>query len=143
MRIKVKRFEKSLPLPEYKTEGAACMDLYTREDTIIQAHSFGRVPLNVALEIPKGTFILLVARSSAHKLGLIPANGVGIGDEDFKGDNDEYNFLVYNVTNKDVLVERGSRVAQIMVLDVKKVEIEEVDRLENNDRGGVGSTGLK
>lgn len=143
MEIKVKRFDKSLPLPEYKTDGAACMDLYTREDTLIKAKSFGRIPLNVALEIPKGTFVLLVARSSAHKLGLLPSNGVGIGDEDFKGDNDEYNFLVYNVTDKDVFVERGSRVAQIMVLDVKRVDIEEVDKLGNDDRGGVGSTGLK
>jgi dUTP pyrophosphatase len=143
MKIKVKRFDKTLPLPEYKTEGAACMDLYTREDTVISPHSFGRVPLNVALEIPKGTFVLLAARSSAHKLGLLPSNGIGIGDEDFKGDNDEYNFLVYNVTDEEVLVEKGSRIAQIMVLDVKKVEIEEVDHLGNEDRGGVGSTGLK
>ena len=102
MTIKIKRFDKSLPLPEYKTEGAACMDLYTREDTVIPSHSFGRVPLNVAMEIPQGTFVLLAARSSAHKLGLLPSNGVGIGDEDFMGDNDEYNFLVYNVTDKDV-----------------------------------------
>jgi dUTP pyrophosphatase len=143
MKIKVKRFDKSLPLPEYKTEGAACMDLYTREDTVIPSYSFGRVPLNVAMEIPKGTFVLLVARSSAHKLGLLPSNGVGIGDEDFKGDNDEYNFLVYNVTDKDVVVEKGSRIAQMMVLDVKRVDIEEVDKLGNKDRGGVGSTGLK
>ena len=143
MKIKIKRFDKSLPLPQYKTEGAACMDLYTREDTVIPSHTFGRVPLNVVMEIPKDTFVVLVARSSAHKLGLLPSNGVGIGDEDFKGDNDEYNFLVYNVTEKDVLVEKGSRIAQMMVLDVKKVDIEEVDKLGNDDRGGVGSTGLK
>jgi dUTP pyrophosphatase len=143
MKIIIKRFDKSLPLPEYKTKGAACMDLYTRKDTVIPSHTFGRVPLNVAMEIPKDTFVLLVARSSAHKLGLLPSNGVGIGDEDFKGDNDEYNFLVYNVTNKDVLVEKGSRIAQMMVLDVKKVDIKEVDELGNDDRGGVGSTGLK
>ena len=143
MKIKIKRFDKSLPLPQYKTEGAACMDLYTREDTVIPSHTFGRVPLNVVMEIPKDTLVLLVARSSAHKLGLLPSNGVGIGDEDFKGDNDEYNFLVYNVTEKDVLVEKGSRIAQMMVLDVKKVDIEEVDKLGNDDRGGVGSTGLK
>lgn len=143
MKIKIKRFDKSLPLPEYKTEGAACMDLYSRENTVIPPHSFGRVPLNVAMEIPKGTFVLLVARSSAHKLGLLPSNGVGIGDEDYKGDSDEYNFLVYNVTDSDVLVEKGSRIAQMMILDLHKVEIEEVDKLGNEDRGGIGSTGLK
>jgi len=143
MRIKIKRFDKSFPLPEYKTEGAAGMDLYTREDTTIKSHNFGKVPLNIAMEIPKGTFVLLVARSSTPKLGLITANGVGIGDEDFSGDNDEYQFLVYNVTDEDVLVEKGSRIVQILILDIEKVEIEEVDKLANEDRGGLGSTGQK
>ncbi|MDD3474760.1 MAG: dUTP diphosphatase [Candidatus Dojkabacteria bacterium] len=143
MKIKIKRFDKSLPLPEYKTEGAAGIDLYTREDTVINAHSFGNIPLNVAMEIPKGTFVMLLARSSTHKMGLMPANGVGIGDEDFKGDNDEYTFLVYNPTDEDVLVEKGDRVAQIILMSLQRVDIEEVDHLDNVDRGGLGSTGKK
>jgi dUTP pyrophosphatase len=85
----------------------------------------------------------MAARSSTHKLGLIPANGIGIGDEDFCGDNDEYSFLVYNVTDSDVLVEKGFRIAQLMVLNVERIEFEEVDVLGNKDRGGIGSTGLK
>ena len=143
MKIKIKRFDKSLPLPEYKTDGAACFDLYTREDTTIKAKSLGYIPLNVAIEVPQGTFILLAARSSTHKLGLIPANGIGIGDEDFCGDNDEYSLIVYNIKDEDVLIKKGDRVAQMMVLDVKRVEIEEVEKLGNKDRGGIGSTGLK
>ena len=143
MKIKIKRFDKSLPLPEYKTEGAAGIDLYTREDTVIKSHSFGKIPLNVAIEIPKDTFVMLVARSSTHKRGLIPANGIGIGDEDFKGDNDEYMFLVYNLTDYDVLVEKGDRVAQIILMNLERVDIEEVERLGNEDRGGLGSTGRK
>lgn len=143
MKIKIKRFDKSLPLPEYKTEGAAGIDLYTREDTVIKSHSFGKIPLNVAIEIPKDTFVMLVARSSTHKRGLIPANGIGIGDEDFNGDNDEYMFLVYNLTDYDVLVEKGDRVAQIILMNLERVDIEEVERLGNEDRGGLGSTGRK
>lgn len=143
MKVKIKRFDKSLPLPEYKTDGAACIDLYTREDTVILPHSFGKVPQNIALDIPHGTFVLLCARSSAHKLGLIPSNGIGICDEDFRGDNDEYIFLVYNVTDKEVVVEKGSRIAQIMIFNLNKIEFEEVDSLGNEDRGGIGSTGLK
>ncbi len=121
MKVKIKRFDKSLPLPEYKTDGAAGIDMYTKEDTVIPPHSFGKVMLNVAMEIPKGTFVLVAARSSAHKLGLIPANGVGIGDEDFKGDNDEYCFLVYNTMDTEVLVEKGARIAQILIINISKV----------------------
>ena len=142
MKIKLKRFDRSLPLPEYKTEGAACVDLYSRLDIIIPPLSFGRIPVNIALEIPSNCFVLMAARSSTHKLGLIPANGIGIGDQDYCGDNDEYSFLVYNVTNNDVLVEKGYRIAQLMVLNIERIEIEEVENLGNKDRGGIGSTGL-
>jgi len=141
VRIKIKRFDKSLPLPEYKTEGAAGMDLYTREETVIKSHSFGKIPLNVAMEIPKSTFVVLVARSSTPKRGLITANGIGIGDEDYRGDNDEYMFLVYNPTDEDVLIEKGDRVAQIILMNLERVDIEEVEHLGNKDRGGLGSTG--
>ena len=143
MIIKIKRFDKTLPLPEYKTKGAAGIDLYTREDTVVKAKSFGNITLNVAIEIPKDTFVMLLARSSTHKKGLMPANGVGIGDEDFKGDNDEYTFLVYNPTDDDVLVEKGDRVAQIILMNLERVDIEEVDHLGNENRGGLGSTGSK
>ncbi len=142
MKIKIKRFDKTLPLPDYKTKGAACMDVYARENVTIQSKELGYIPLNIALEIPKDYWIMLTARSSTHKLGLIPANGIGIGDSDFSGDNDEYKLIVYNYTNQSVTVEKGSRVAQIMAVKYKKAELEEVDKLGNPDRGGLGSTGL-
>ncbi|KKS03142.1 MAG: Deoxyuridine 5'-triphosphate nucleotidohydrolase Dut [candidate division WWE3 bacterium GW2011_GWD2_42_11] len=119
------------------------MDLSARETTTIQPQGLGYIPLNVALEIPQGCWVLLAARSSTHKLGLIPANGIGIGDSDFSGDNDEYKLIVYNVTNAAVTVEKGTRVAQISVINYEKMELEEVETLGNTDRGGIGSTGLK
>jgi len=143
MKIKIKRFDKSIPLPEYKTKGAACMDLAARGTTTIQPHGLGYIPLNVALEIPQGCWVLLAARSSTHKLGLIPANGIGIGDSDFIGDNDEYKLIVYNVTDAPVTVEKGTRVAQISVVNYEKMELEEVNSLGNADRSGIGSTGSK
>ena len=132
MKIKIKRFDKSIPLPEYKTKGAACVDLYAREDVTIPP-----------VEVPEACWVLLAARSSTHKLGLIPANGIGIGDSDFNGDNDEYKLIVYNVKKDPVTVEKGTRVAQISVVNYEKVELEEVDSLGNADRGGIGSTGSK
>lgn len=143
MKIKIKRFDKTLPLPIYKTEGAACMDVFAREDVLIDAGSVGYVPLNIAIEVPKGCWVMLAARSSTHKLGLLNAAGIGIGDWDFRGDTDEYKFIAYNFTNKSVKVERGMRIGQIMVVKYEKVQVEEVDTLFNPDRGGIGTTGFK
>jgi len=143
MKIKMKRFDKSLPLPHYKTKGAVCVDLYARVDTIIKPRDLGYIPLNIALEVPENHWSLLVARSSTSKSGIMPANGVGIIDRDYCGDNDELRFAAINYTDKDVLIEKGSRIAQLMVLRSEPVEIEEVDILENADRSGFGTTGLK
>lgn len=143
MKIKIKRIDKSIPLPEYKTEGAACLDMYSRETITIQPGEIGYIPLNVAIELPKGTCALLVARSSTHKLGLMKVNGVGVFDEDYKGDNDEYKFIAYNFKKQSVTIEKGTRVAQIMIVSYNKVDIEEVEILGNKDRGGIGSTGHK
>ncbi len=143
MKIRVKRFDKSLSLPEYKTPGSACMDLVSRQEIVIEPKQIGYIPLNIAIEPPENCWVLLAARSSLHKLGLLPANGIGIGDSDFKGDNDEYKLIVYNFTDTEVRVERGTRVAQILLVNYEKIEMEETDTLDNEDRGGIGSTGLK
>lgn len=141
MKIKIKRFDKNIPLPEYKTEGAACMDVYAREGVTIEPNSIGYIPLNIALEVPKGCWVMLVSRSSTHKMGLMNAAGIGIGDWDFKGDNDEYKFIAYNFTTSPVTVEKGTRVGQLMVMRYERVDLEEVEHLGNPDRGGIGSTG--
>ncbi len=141
MKIKMKRFDNSLPLPEYKTKGAAAFDLHARIDTTIEPGSIGYIPLNVAVEVPKGYFGLLAARSSTHKFGLIPANGAGIMDADFCGDDDEFKFIVYNFTDKPVEIKQGTRIAQMLIMKVERVEIEEVGHLGNKNRGGIGSTG--
>lgn len=141
--IKIKRFDKELPLPTYKTDGAVCMDLYTREDTPIKSKEVGYIPLNIALEVPKNHWSLLVARSSTHKQGIMPVNGVGIIDSDYCGDNDELKFAALNFTDKEVIIEKGSRIAQLMILKNETVQIEEVSHLGNADRSGFGTTGLK
>lgn len=141
MQFKIKQFDTTLPLPEYKTAGAAGMDLYARVDTEVPAKSVGYIPLNIALEVPAGFWVLLSSRSSTHKQGLMPANGIGICDSDYKGDNDEYHFPVYNFTDQPVVVQKGQRIAQIIILPYEKAELEVVSSLENTDRGGFGTTG--
>ncbi|MBI2102531.1 dUTP diphosphatase [Candidatus Woesearchaeota archaeon] len=143
MNIRIKRIDKSLPLPEYKTKGAAAFDVYARETMTIKPREVAYIPLNICLAFPPGTCVLLANRSSTHKLGITSINGIGIGDSDFCGDNDEYKFAALNYTDKEVTIERGTRIAQMLIMDYHTVTFEEVDGMKNNDRGGFGSTGLK
>lgn len=143
MQVRIKRFDKSIPMPEYKTSGAAAIDCYARVETKIAAGQIGYIPLNIATDIPKGYFWILAARSSTHKMGLMPANGIGIIDSDYCGDNDEILFAAYNFTKKAVVIEKGTRVAQLILVKFAKADIKEVKSLGNKDRGGFGSTGKK
>lgn len=143
MEIKVKRFDKSLPLPAYKSDGAACLDLYTRKTTTIAPHTVELIPLNVAVEIPQGYWLMIAARGSTHKLGIMPVHGIGIGDWDFRGDDDEYFFPALNFTDEEVTIEKGTRIAQMMVTKVEEMTVTEVDKLGNKNRGKFGSTGYE
>lgn len=141
MNIKIKRFDKTLPIPEYKTQGAAAFDLYSREDVEINPGEVVLIPLNVAVEVPKGHFALLVNRSSTFKLGITCVNGLGIIDSDYCGDNDECKFPALNYTKEKVTIEKGTRCCQMLILPVEQVNIEDVEHLNNTDRGGFGTTG--
>lgn len=141
MKIPIKRFDTSLPLPEYKTDGAAAFDLYAREETRIPARSVVLVPLNIALQLPANHWALLCARSSLHKRGLMMANGIGVGDYDYRGDNDEYRAALYNFTDAEVVVERGERIVQMIIMQREKAEFVEQVQFEEKSRGGFGSTG--
>ncbi|MFZ5376038.1 MAG: dUTP diphosphatase [Patescibacteria group bacterium] len=141
LKVKIKRFDKSLPLPEYKTKGAAAVDLCARETVVIAPRTVGYVPLNIGLELPTDHWALVTARSSLHKKGLMMANGVGVGDSDYCGDGDEYRAALLNFTDKEAVVERGERIVQLIIMARQKVELVELERFTNADRGGFGSTG--
>ncbi len=141
MKVPIRRFDTELPLPAYQTAGAAGMDCTARVDTTIAPGACGYVPLNIALKPPRGHFVLLSARSSLHKRGLMFANGVGIMDEDFSGDGDEYRAVLYNFSDAPVEIKRGERIAQMIILPFDRVEWDEVETLGSPDRGGFGTTG--
>ena len=142
-KIKIKRFDKELPLPEYKTAGAAGFDLIARETMQIKAGAVGYVPVNVAVETPKDCFLIVAARGSTHKSGVMPVHGIGIGDSDFRGDNDEYLIPLLNFTKKPVTIERGVRIGQGVFVKFVKAEWKEVNKMSSKNRGGFGSTGKK
>lgn len=143
MKIKIKRFDKSIPLPTHKTPGSVAVDLSSRVDTTVDAHQITYIPMNVAIEIPDGYFTMMAPRSSLHKMGLMGVNGVGIFDLDFCGDNDEYHFIAYNFTDKQVKIEKGTRLCQLLLIKCENFDFQEVNKMNNSDRGGIGSTGVK
>lgn len=142
MRIKIKRIDTSLPLPQYQTDGSVAFDLYSRENMIVPAKTFAWVPSNLIIETPPGYALIIAARSSlAKKRGLLPTNGIGVIDNDYCGPEDEIRISVYNFTDKDTNIEKGERIAQGMFMQMDKNEWEEVEIIKTKSRGGFGSTG--
>ncbi len=141
MKVRIRRIDKTLPLPEYHTQGAVAFDLCAREATTILPKQIGFIPLNVALEPPEGFLVLLAPRSSTPKRGIMFANSIGIIDRDYSGNNDEYRAFVYNYTDDTVTIARGERIAQALFIRFERAEWQEVDDLGALDRGGFGTTG--
>lgn len=142
MKIKIVRIDKSLPLPEYKTEGAVAFDFYSREDAIISPKESELLSANFIIEVPKGYALILAARSSlGKKKGLAIRNGIGILDQDYNGPDDEIHMLVYNFTDKPVEIKKGERIAQGLIIPILRAEWKEVDSIKKVSRGGFGSTG--
>jgi dUTP pyrophosphatase len=142
MKVRIKRLDRGLPLPAYQTAGSVGCDLYARLTTVIPPRSLARVPANVIIQTPPGYMFLVASRGSTpFKKGLMLANGVGIGDQDFCGPEDEYQIAVYNFTDQPVTVERGERIAQGIFVPVAVAEWVEVEAVDGPSRGGFGSTG--
>lgn len=142
MKVKIKRIDKDLPLPMYHTSGSVGCDLYARLTVEVLPGSLARIPANVIIETPKGYMFMIASRGSTpFKKGLLPPHGIGVGDQDFCGPEDEYLIPVYNFTDKKVVVERGERIAQGIFVPIEVVEFEEVEEMVFTNRGGFGSTG--
>lgn len=141
MNIKIKRIDPTLPLPSYQTSGSAAFDMYTRETRTIPPHGLDRLPSNLIIQTPPGYALILSARSSLAKKGLILPNGIGIIDQDYCGEEDEILFSVYNITDAPITVERGERLAQGMFVRVDQGKWDEVKKMTNENRRGFGSTG--
>ena len=142
MRVKIKRIDPSLPLPQYQTSGAAAFDLYSREDLVVPPQTIALVPTNIIVEVPKGYMLTVVTRSSTpKKKGLLVPHGIGIIDQDYHGAKDEIMLQVYNFTNQNAVITRGERVGQAAFVRVDQAEWEEIYEAKKASRGGFGSTG--
>lgn len=136
MKITVKRFDKSIPLPA-PTPGAACFDLICRETVTIPPHQIKPVPQNIALKVPEGHALLLFVRSSTPmRKGLMLANSVGVVDPFYCGDNDENFAFLLNFTDEPVTVEAGDKVVQGMIIKTAAVTWDEVESMNDDGHGG-------
>ena len=117
------------------------IDLRAAETVTMKAGEYKAIPLGVAMELPKGYEAWVVPRSSTFKkYGVLLANGVGIIDESYKGDADEWHFLAY--ATRDTLIRKNERICQFRIVEHQPlIHLEEVETLGNANRGGMGSTG--
>jgi dUTP pyrophosphatase len=142
MLLKIKRLDPGIGLPEPATTGAAGFDLASAVDLEVPARRIRLVGTGLVIAVPDGYFLGIFARSSTPlKRGLMVANGVGVVDADYCGPADEIKIQVLNITDAPVLVKRGDRLAQGIVLPSPRIEWQEVEELQVPTRGGFGSTG--
>jgi dUTP pyrophosphatase len=142
MRVKIRRLDPTIQLPSYGTDESAGFDLAAAHDLTIAARSIALVRTGLVIEVPSGHFLAIFARSSTPlKRGLVVANGVGIIDPDYCGPTDEVIIQLLNVTDADVSVKRGDRLAQGIVLAAPRVIWQEVQDIRLAARGGFGATG--
>ena len=117
------------------------IDLRAAEEVTMKAGEYKMIPLGVAMELPHGYEALVAPRSSTFKkCGVMLANSIGIIDESYKGDNDEWHFLAYAV--RDTVIHKNERICQFRIMRHQPlIHLKEVETLGNPDRGGFGSTG--
>ena len=138
-KIKIKYLRDIKKIQRFNT--GDLIDLRAAETVEMKAGEYKAIPLGVAMELPKGFEAWVVPRSSTFKkYGVLLANGVGIIDESYKGDNDEWHFLAYAV--RDTVIRKNERICQFRIVEHQPlIHLEEVEKLGNADRGGMGSTG--
>ena len=117
------------------------IDLRCAEETSMKAGEFRLIPLGVAIQLPKGYEAHVVPRSSTFKnFGLIQTNHMGVIDESYCGDNDQWMVPVYAV--RDTCIHVNDRICQFRIMEHQpQIRFEETDHLDGLDRGGFGTTG--
>ena len=143
--ILIKRLSKDAPLPKYETDGSSELDLAACIDKNIEIKP-GKselIPTGLAVAIPKNFEIQIRPRSGlAAKKQISVLNTPGTIDADYRG---EIKVILINLSDKVFIVEKGLRIAQMVLCPVIKATLKEVTNLEATERGsgGFGSTGIK
>lgn len=140
--MKIKKINENAVVPTYGSEHSAGMDLYSCDEYEIAPGGMVKIHTGIAAAIPNGYFGGLYARSGiATKRGLRPANCVGVVDADYRG---EVIVPLYNDSDETQVINRGERVAQLIIQPYIRAQFDVVDELDNTERGagGFGHTGV-
>ncbi len=143
MKIAVKKLREDALLPTLGSAYAAGADLYAVEEETLAPGQTKLIHTGLAMEIPVGYGGFIFARSGlATKRGLAPANKVGVVDADYRG---EIMVALHNHGDQTQTIEKGERVAQMVILPFLAAQYFETDQLSDTDRGegGFGSSGRK
>ena len=149
MKIKIKREDSSIQLPEYASSGAAGFDLRASHDAIVNPNGTTIIDTGLAFEIPEGYEMQIRPRSGlSAKTKLRVANSPGTIDSDYRGN---VKIILDNIYDKNsggldkFTIRKGDRIAQGVIVPVLQVVFEEVEELNETERekGGLGSTGIK
>lgn len=143
MHLPITLVDNTLPMPEYGTAGSVGFDLYARVETVVAPRALGFIPSNVIVATPAGHVFFVASRSSTpRKKGLLIPHGIGVVDQDYCGPNDEILIQVYNFTDQPVVVARGERIAQGLLMPIVRPELARTEAtVASVSRGGIGSTG--
>lgn len=141
--IKIKYFTDKIDRLCFVGGKSDWIDLRAAEDVEMKAGEYRLIPLGVAMELPRGYEAHVVPRSSTFKnFGVIQTNSMGIIDESYRGDNDQWYFPAYAL--RDTVIHVNDRICQFRIMEHQPaVSFEEVEALEDADRGGLGSTGIR
>ena len=135
---------REIPAPYYASAGAPALDLHACLEGPVTIPAGGRtvIPTGIAIALPSPAYVALVfARSGLGiKKGIALSNGVGVIDSDYRG---EIRVGLHNSGSEDYTVQPGDRIAQLAVVPVLQVELEQAETLDETERGagGLGSTG--
>ena len=138
--VRIKKLNEDAIIPTVGSKQAAGYDLYACKSVIIKPNSTEAVELGLSIEIPEGYFGGVFARSGlASKEGLRPANCVGVIDSDYRG---EMRVMIHNDSDCERIIEKGQRIAQLVIIPYLSVNLIEVEQLSDTERGnkGFGST---
>jgi len=145
VKILIKKTNKEVITPKYKTDGSSGVDLsaFLEKKVVIKPNSSELIPTGLQVAIPEELEIQIRPRSGlAAKESIGVLNSPGTIDSDYRG---ELKIILFNHGNEDFIINNGDRIAQMVLVPIVKMEFEEVDSLPNTVRGqgGFGSTGKK
>lgn len=143
LNIKIKYFTDELEKIKFVGKNKSdWIDLRAAKEQVLKKGDFALIPLGVAIKLPEGYEAHLVPRSSTFKnYGIIQTNSTGIIDNSYCGDNDQWMMPVY--ATRDTIINFNDRICQFRIVkNQPEVNLVEVDKLEDSNRGGFGSTGV-